>query len=525
MCFIGGISLAKGSKVNARELAHNLLEAGEMRGTDASGFAFVTRDGRSGIYKNAVKGSQLKLKGLPRDANSVILHTRAATHGHQSDNRNNHPVESLGGRIRLAHNGVLYNHTEVRGQLKKGAELPEVDTSVLPQMIEEQGVDGTEAIAGDAAAAWFDTETSDTIHLARFSHSPVAVAQLVDGSFVFASTEAILGKALVASGLQWFGVYPGSFANLKESSYITLNDGDVTWQKNVSWNDNYRWGYGSTNWRATTDGGKSAVKSIAPKASQGTGAGIERKPNQIAWVAQMAITKTDEYEQMTSSTTPEYEAKKRVATLCQQAAARAGWLGSDMTDKAAWESFADQILTGEEVGKLVSARLKEIREAEDGHKGSEDKLGDRIDRAFDEAWGHGDSDEGDIDDSPSTYTDDFGVTRYAHTDIPVGSGELAEEDNFYAIDHDGDYVGLSTLASLMVMLQFANENSMEGAALTEDSNIAWINFYSDLGEIDEKGGLISWATDDSYIDDYDSYVKGGLAFVKQGISELRKVLV
>ena len=101
MCGIAAFQLAPGSKINARALAHALLSQIEWRGTDASGFAYATRDGRTGIYKDHVIGSQLKLKGMPKDADTVILHTRMATHGTHMDNDNNHPVSGPEDRIRL----------------------------------------------------------------------------------------------------------------------------------------------------------------------------------------------------------------------------------------------------------------------------------------------------------------------------------------------------------------------------------------------------------------------------------------
>lgn len=238
MCSIGGYSLVEGSVVNARQLAHNLLVTMEARGTDAAGFAFTLRDGSQGAHKAAVRGGQLPLKGLPRDADSVILHTRMWTTGKPSDNNNNHPLSSPDGNIRLVHNGVIYNHDEVR--VDHGFDtLPEVDSAVIPAVLSRFGVQGLDYLAGDAALVWLDDSTANTIHIARPSRNPVVYARLLDGSIVFASTRTILGAALKASKLEWYGGYPAQFHSLAEGEYLTLTNGEFVNQSAVGWNDNY----------------------------------------------------------------------------------------------------------------------------------------------------------------------------------------------------------------------------------------------------------------------------------------------
>lgn len=194
MCGIAGFSLSERSKVNARKLSHNLFVGIEKRGNQASGFAWQGAKG-SGVFKNNVAGSRLNLKSMPKSASSVILHTRYATHGSVREMANNHPVMSPDKNIALVHNGVIYNHDVVRETLPQ-FKLPEVDTSVIPAILQEHGVDRFDMLDGDAAVAWLREDDLHTLRVARVSHSPLWVAQLVDGSFVFASTESILLEAL-----------------------------------------------------------------------------------------------------------------------------------------------------------------------------------------------------------------------------------------------------------------------------------------------------------------------------------------
>lgn len=238
MCAILGVSFAPGSTIDRQALAAALLDEGDVRGRDASGWAWARGD-EDGMFKANVPGANISVEDIPQDAEAIIAHTRAATTGSPTVNDNNHPVLSPSGNIRLVHNGVIYNHLELRGVLDNGAQLAEVDTSVIPGVLEELGLENTDLIAGDASAAWFDRETGSMIHLARFSHSPVNVAFLEDGSFAFASTESILGRALNTAGINWWGTYPGPFGTLANKQYVQLKDGAVIHNQEVEWNDGY----------------------------------------------------------------------------------------------------------------------------------------------------------------------------------------------------------------------------------------------------------------------------------------------
>lgn len=219
MCGIAGFSLTPSSKVKPRQLANALLTAIEDRGYMASGYAYQVKN-FMGYYKQPVTGSMLSLKGMPKDARHVILHTRLATHGSVEDNRNNHPVMSPSGDIALVHNGVIYNHTQVR--LKIDADLPDVDTSVIPAVIEQLGVDSLDVLDGDAAVAWFNRREHNTLHLARYHYSPLAMCQIEDGSFIFASTEELLWRVLIQLDLM-----PTWMELAKELDYFTIRDGVV----------------------------------------------------------------------------------------------------------------------------------------------------------------------------------------------------------------------------------------------------------------------------------------------------------
>lgn len=155
----------------------------------------------------------------------AVLHTRYATHGSTRVMANNHPVLSPDKSVALVHNGVIYNHDRVRAEISLGKSLPEVDTAVIPALLQEfdRNTDKFDMLDGDASIAWLDDNDRLVMRVARVSHSPLCIAQLADGSFVFASTEQILLKAL-----QTIGVFPTYMENVPERTLLTVRDGIVT---------------------------------------------------------------------------------------------------------------------------------------------------------------------------------------------------------------------------------------------------------------------------------------------------------
>lgn len=250
MCGIGGFSLSAESKIHPRQLSNALLTCLEDRGGMASGYAFQTPDGVSGHAKAAIPGSGLALKGMLKSANNVIVHTRLATHGSTKDNRNNHPVLSPTGDIALVHNGVIYNHQEVRDTLDR---IPfEVDTAVIPALIEKYGgVTELTQLDGDAAIAWMSGGDHGTLHLARLAHSPVCVVQVEDGSFIFASTEALMWRVLTQLNLM-----PVFMENLAEYVYMQVKDGVITQVEQLTRPTHTSYGYNYKYYRNQTSGAK-----------------------------------------------------------------------------------------------------------------------------------------------------------------------------------------------------------------------------------------------------------------------------
>ncbi len=268
MCSIAGFSLSNVSKVSPRKLSHALLVEMDVRGNQASGFAWQSTNG-SGLFKNDVAGARLSLRSMPKDADVAVLHTRYATHGSIKVMANNHPVLSPDSQIALVHNGVIYNHNTVRTYID--AKLPEVDSSVIPALLSQYPNDLSklEMLDGDASVAWLDESERMTLKVARISHSPLCVAQLKDGSFVFASTESILMSALKSIGEK-----PVYLENVPERTLLTVRGGrldqvEALPEQNREYEEKFD--YSTSHYRNLTSGNKSASGEVCDVAVGATG--------------------------------------------------------------------------------------------------------------------------------------------------------------------------------------------------------------------------------------------------------------
>lgn len=252
MCSIAGYSLSTNSRIQPRKLAKALLREMDVRGNQASGYAWQSSTA-SGIYKRDVPGAQLSMKPMSRGTRVAVLHTRYATHGSITDNANNHPVLSPDRSVALVHNGVIYNHDIVRGEIPHT--LPDVDSSVIPALLQQfqRNTDSFDKLDGDASVAWLDDNNKLTLKLARISYSPLTIAMLADGSFVFASTQDMLLTALASAKLK-----PTYLENISERTLLTIENGllidvDTLPEMDPKYEQKFSGGYGG--WRSMTSGG------------------------------------------------------------------------------------------------------------------------------------------------------------------------------------------------------------------------------------------------------------------------------
>lgn len=296
MCGIGGFSLSKTSKINSRKLANAMLTELDVRGNQASGFAYQSAKG-SGFFKNAVAGSKLNLRSMSNKASVAILHTRYATHGTIKDNANNHPVLSPDENISLVHNGVIYNHDIVRKELP--FRLPDVDSSVIPAILQnfDNDFEKFSMLDGDASIAWLDESELFTLRVARVSHSPLTIAQSKDGSFFFASTETILRNALKRVGIKITYI-----EQVPERTLLTVQSGviqEVRLLPQLDKKYETNWGYDYSHYRNLTSGNKGRSSNTTPSYVKYQSAfGDVEVPNDWAYAGDEPFFDEDDFPQV-----------------------------------------------------------------------------------------------------------------------------------------------------------------------------------------------------------------------------------
>ncbi|WP_449073347.1 class II glutamine amidotransferase [Ruminococcus sp.] len=203
MCAVFGFLNYKGKISNAvlKKLIHYLSVAAEIRGTDATGIAYV-RDGNMVTYKKPKPAHKIKLF-FPKDTRAVIGHTRFTTQGSEKRNCNNHPFEGHCGTesFALAHNGVLYNDKELRREQHLPPTSIETDTYVAVQLLEQgQNLDAENikhmAELVEGSFVFTILRNDNTLFLVK-GNNPLTLYHFPAlGLYVYASTKSILDNAL-----------------------------------------------------------------------------------------------------------------------------------------------------------------------------------------------------------------------------------------------------------------------------------------------------------------------------------------
>ena len=203
MCAVFGFLDYKGKTSNAvlKKMIHYLSIAAEVRGTDATGIAYV-RDSSMVTYKKPKPAHKVKLF-FPRGTRAVIGHTRFTTQGSEKRNCNNHPFEGHCGTesFALAHNGVLYNDRELRREQHLPTTPIETDTYVAVQLLEQGQQLDTENIRRTAelvegSFVFTILRNDNTLFLVR-GNNPLTLYHFPTlGLYVYASTKSILDNAL-----------------------------------------------------------------------------------------------------------------------------------------------------------------------------------------------------------------------------------------------------------------------------------------------------------------------------------------
>lgn len=166
----------------------------ENRGTDSTGVATIRGNGDIWIEKAELNATEfIKVRtGLDKKIKTILLHTRYATQGHQSNLLNNHPVDY--NNCVIVHNGHIRNDSELffDADLERNAE---VDSEIIAALFDKHGIEkahlALQELDGGFAVAAIDQRKPTALVLAKGKSSPL-VYYKNDNFIVWASDSATI---------------------------------------------------------------------------------------------------------------------------------------------------------------------------------------------------------------------------------------------------------------------------------------------------------------------------------------------
>lgn len=189
------------TKKQINRVISTLSVACEARGTDATGIAYNHANNLC-VYKRPLSAHRMHFY-IPNGVHAVMGHTRMTTQGNERNNYNNHPFLGYTGNTEfaLAHNGVLYNDTDLRLSEQLPETKIETDSYVAVQLIEKYGdlsFDSlkytAELLEGSYTLTVMDKDNN--FYFVK-GDNPMCIYNYKElGLYIYASTEEILKSAL-----------------------------------------------------------------------------------------------------------------------------------------------------------------------------------------------------------------------------------------------------------------------------------------------------------------------------------------
>ncbi len=243
MCALFGY-LDCGKRVPIRtlqKLVQALANASEVRGHHAAGIAYNCNSTLR-IFKRPKPAHRLRFR-IPDGTIAVMGHTRYTTQGTQKRNCNNHPFRgNAGTEFALAHNGVLYNDTELRLRHALPDTDIETDSYIAVQLIESQQELNFDSLrfAAEQVRGYFTftvLDERDNLYIVK-GESPLCLVYYPSlGLYIYASTKEILNEALKHLHVR---MPRGELIPLDEGELLRIgHDGRITRERYTVHEDDY----------------------------------------------------------------------------------------------------------------------------------------------------------------------------------------------------------------------------------------------------------------------------------------------
>lgn len=204
MCGISGVHFFNSKKTSFKTwetemLVNELLLGIEHRGEDATGIATIRGNGDIWIEKADIEAKEFvkHRTSLNKRIKTILLHTRYATKGHQSNNLNNHPV--INNNAVITHNGHIRNDDDLFFSNKDLNRTAEVDSEAIAALFNKYGVEkahlALQELEGGFAIAAIDQRIPTALVLAKGKSSPLAYYKN-DNFIIWASESKVIQDAL-----------------------------------------------------------------------------------------------------------------------------------------------------------------------------------------------------------------------------------------------------------------------------------------------------------------------------------------
>lgn len=200
MCGIAGVHFFRPhrrhgvSNKNLEDMTDALLLGIEERGGHATGVACMDKFGNSMVYKKDIPAEKFieNRDKLPKNVQTILLHTRFKTKGAVENPLNNHPVKY--GSAIVTHNGHIINDDDLFED-EKLERFAEVDTEIIAALFDKYGIDKAhiplQKLDGNLAVAVLDERNPGSLVLAKGKSSPLTY-HVSDSYIVWASEASIL---------------------------------------------------------------------------------------------------------------------------------------------------------------------------------------------------------------------------------------------------------------------------------------------------------------------------------------------
>ncbi|QDP48460.1 MAG: putative glutamine amidotransferase [Prokaryotic dsDNA virus sp.] len=208
MCGLAGVILKQKDRDNetlnrVSKSFTGMLKEADMRGGHATGFALIDKHGDYAICKKPKDAYEFfndeDVKdniGLVYDGITTMMgHTRYATLGSPSINKNNHPIRT--GQTIGTHNGSISNHKELFHKYDMDR-FAQVDSEAIFRLYEtSNNVDDflnnrLPKVQGRVAIVWADLERPDYVYMVK-ANNPIQMVYVPEyDCYAYGSTDSII---------------------------------------------------------------------------------------------------------------------------------------------------------------------------------------------------------------------------------------------------------------------------------------------------------------------------------------------